>query len=69
MSIPKHYQVVPEGSNNDKTDVKKRKLEEEHKNLSSFANNKYDVKLCKKNAAKSFQNETLPTFDGFDVLG
>ena len=69
MSTSKHYQIVPEGNNLDEPDVKKRKLEEKHQHLSSFVNNKYDVQLCKKNAAKCLQNETLPPFDGFDELG
>ena len=56
-------------NNLDKPDAKKRKLEEVHQSSSSYANTKYDVQLCKKNAAKCLQNETLPPFDGFDELG
>ena len=66
---PKRYQVVSQNDNLDKTDVKKIKLEEELQNINSCANNKYDVQLFKKNAAKSFQSETSPNFNGSDVLG
>ena len=55
--------------NQDKNDEKDGKLEEEHQNSSSCANNKYDVQLCKINAAKSFQNESLSTFNGFEEPG
>ena len=49
--------------------MKNRKHEEEHQNSSSYANNKYDVQLCKKNAAKSFLNETFPNLDDSAELG
>ena len=55
-------------NNQDKNDEKDGKLEE-HQSSSSCANNNYDVQLCKVNAAKCFQNETLSTFDGFDEPG
>ena len=66
---PKRYQVVSQNDNLDKTDVKKIKLEEEQQNINSYANDKYDVQLFKKNAAKSFQSETSPNFNCSDVLG
>ena len=66
---PKHYQVVSQNDNLNKTDVKRRKLEEVHQNSSSYVNKKYDVQLFKMNAGKSFQNETFPNFNDFDVLG
>ena len=56
-------------NNLDKPDVMQTKLEEVHQLSSSYANTKYDVQLFKKNAAKSLQNETLPSFDGFDEPG
>ena len=68
-NLPKHYQVMSTENNLDKNDENDGKLEEEHHNLNSCANNKYDVQLYKMNAAKYFQNETLPTFYGFDELG
>ena len=68
-NLPKHYQVVPAENNLDKTHVMKRKLEEGHQSLTSFANNKHYLQLCKVNAAKSFQNETLPNFNDFAELG
>ena len=67
-NLSKRYQVVSSENNADKNDVKKRKLEEVHQNLSSYANSKYYVHLCKVNAAKSFSIETLPTVNGFDEL-
>ena len=68
-NLPKHYQAVSRENNLDKNAENDRKLEDEHQNLSTCANNKHDVHLFKKNAEKSFQIETLPTFDGFDELG
>ena len=56
-------------NNLDKPDVKKRKLEEDHQNSRSYANNKYDVQFYKMNAGQSFQNETFPNFDGSDEPG
>ena len=68
-NLLKHHQVMSTEHNLDKPDVKKRKLDEVHQSSSNYANTKYDVQLCKKNAAKSLQNETLPSFDGFDEPG
>ena len=64
-NLAKHYQVVASKNNQDKNPEKDGKLEEEHQNSSSCANNKYDVQLCKKNDKKSFQIEILPTYDVF----
>ena len=52
-----------------KTDVKKRKLEDGHQNISSCKtyNNKDYMKLCKENAADCFQNTTV--LKDVDVLG
>ena len=66
---PKRFKVVSLGNNADETDLKKRKLEEEHQNSSSCVNSKYDVQFCKMNAEKMFQNETFPTFNDLDKLG
>ena len=60
-NLSKRYQALSPDYNLDKIDVKKRKNEEEHQNLSCCGNNKYYVRLCKMNAAKSFYIETLPT--------
>ena len=68
-NLPKHYQVVPSENNQDKNDENDGKLKEEYQHLNSCENNKYDVQLFKMNAAKCFQNETLPTFYGVDELG
>ena len=44
-----------------KTDVKKRKLEDGHQNISSYKtyNNKDYMKFCKENAADSIQNTAV----------
>ena len=68
-NLPKHHQVVASKNNLDKNPENDGKPEEEHQNASSCANNKYDVQLCKINAANSFQNESLPTFNGFEEPG
>ena len=68
-NLLKHHQVMSTEKNLDKPEVNKRKLKEVHQNSSDYLNTKYDVQLCKKNAAKNFQIETLPPFDGFNELG
>ena len=68
-NLSRHYQVMSQNDNLDKTDVKRRRLEEVHQNINSCANKKYGVQLFKKNAGKSFQSETSPNFNGSDVLG
>ena len=52
--LSKRYQAMSPDDNLDKIDVKRRKLEEVHQNISSYVNNKYDVQLYKMNAGKSF---------------
>ena len=68
-SLPKQHQLVSAQNNLDEPEQKKRKLRDDHQNLSSCPNNKHYVQLCKKNTAKKFQNEILSTFNGFDELG
>ena len=62
MSV-EHYQ--------NKTDVKKRKLEDGHQNTTScktYNNNDY-IKFCKENAADCFQNTTVHCSLNIDDLG
>ena len=68
-NLSRHYQFMSPVDNLDKTDGKRRKLEEVHQTSSSYANKKYDVQLFKKNGANFIQNENSPNFNGSDVLG
>ena len=69
QNCPKRCQTESAENNLDKIDVKKTKFEEEHQNSSSCTNNKYDIQLCKMNAAEMFQNETFPNLNGYAELG
>ena len=70
-SLLKYHQVMSAKHHQNKTNVKKRKLEDGHQNVSSckIYNNKDYMKFCKENAADSFQNTTVHSSKGIDELG